>query len=179
MKVIRFDHGSLITERLFESKYDSLCKKVFEQDDFLLPTYKSIRMNYQYPDEVRMLYEDTFIEVETETEIIRAELGHLWFTDFGSVPRILRSFADNDGKALWCWILHDAMFGINAGFTFSNEVLRAFLEFVGYGVIVRNAVYSGVQYTTEAKKAYRQTQYQRSGNQKFINLTITKKPTTK
>lgn len=175
MKILKVEHGRLKIERLFENKYEETCKEVFEKDNYLLPTYKSIRINYQYPDEVRLILEGTFVEVTTETEVIRCEILKNWLTDFGSVPRKLRSFFDNDGKALWFWILHDAMFGVNSGLKYSNEVLKAGLEYHDLGTILSNAAYLAVQYSPQARKAYRKTQYHKSGQEQFIKITRTPK----
>jgi hypothetical protein len=174
MRVTNLSHSRLQVERIFPDLYEEMCKEFFETDDILLPTYKTIELNYQNPDDLRMLLKDLTILIETDEENITVNLKRGWFTDFGSVPKQLRSVIPYDDiNYIIGYLVHDGWFGSKKGFTFGNELLREILRFKGVAWRKIHYVYYAVQLL--GKSAYTGNELQKARESKFIEIIRTKK----
>ena len=169
MKVLNITHSRLQVERIFPDLYGEICEEFLQKDGIMLPTYKSIQKNYQYPDDVRVIMKDLIVNIETETEKITAILKRGMLTDFGSVPKKARSIVPYDDlKYIIAYLTHDGWFGANKGFTFGNKLLREMLRRSGVTWRKLQYVFYPVQWF--GKGAYNQSQYQKARERQFIEI---------
>ena len=169
MKIKSIKRTRLITERLFPELYQETHADFLNKHNMLLPTYDQIKRNYQYPDDVRLLWKDMYIDIETEDTLYSITIKAGFLTDFGSVPKWARSVVPYDDlRYIVGYLVHDGMFGCNLGFKEANELLYAILDY--YGVTWRKRQYVDKAVSWFGKSAYNQTQMAITYNKQFFKM---------
>jgi hypothetical protein len=171
MKVHSIIHGRLIDERVFKDEYDAI-KWEYSDEEKQLPEFKDLKEFYQHPDMVRVLNRDFWCQIETSAERIEVRLKRGFMNDYGSIPKWARSVIPHDGiKYIVAFLVHDAFFGGNYGFTFSNSLLYEMLKEMGVPWRKRQYVHKAVQWF--GKSAYKKPDSRVKEERKWFEIIRT------
>jgi len=180
MKIQKFQHGLIRSTYISSQKdIDVLKKETIEETGTSLPSYYWLSTKTQRLDQLSMLTDDVEIFVETETHLIDAEFRKGYPFDHSSQPGMLDSIINNSGKDITpISLLHDGMFGTDAGFDLSNKLMRALIKYKDFGsflfIPIHHLVYLGIS-SWKGKKAYNNSLLSKAWEREFVTINIIKK----
>ena len=145
--------------------YNIAVGEMYDSFGIVLPRYEDVGFHNDYT--LRLSREPFEIKVWWENDYLWWwKFGRCFWTDFASIPRILRVAIDNDdNRVIIPAILHDDLFqgkildqiyGEGLGFSQANTLLREALRWYGVKEFMCNRMYDAVN-TSIGKKSYAET----------------------